>query len=661
MNFHDFKKKASHHFNAMMKEDTLFRLDINGDAVYEAYLNAFHPEENKLFRERTEHDCSACRRFIKVASEIAVIRNGKITTMWDFDAGEYQHVVDAMKKVIRKAPIANVFVHPEADIGLDKNVEVLPDGTVTWEHLYGKLPNKFVKTGTDKTSLENRMRGDFDVLLRSLTELSLESAEIVKELINQNSLYRGAEHLPAVKEFIKIKMKFDKHKGDKTVFVWEHVTKNSGSVNRFRNTVIGTLVDDLTSGVALERAVASFESKVAPHNYKRTTALVTKGMIEQAKKKVEELGLTSALERRHATYDDISVNDILFIDRDKANVAETSDVFADLLGGTTEPKKLDKVEEVNVDDFISKVLPSLTSVELLVENRLNNNTVSILAPANKDAPNLFKWNNGFSWAYNGDVADSIKERVKRAGGVVDAVMRCSLSWFNYDDLDLHCKTPDGLIYFGNKYSAGGRLDVDMNAGAGKTREAVENIYWADTPKPGIYTFKVNNFSKRENVDVGFEVEFEFNGEVIQVSHPTAVRGSSTVEVLQIRVERDGTMTVLNSPFGSTSKNTIGSFKKVNAITLSPNHWGEQGVGNKHLFFLMDDMKVEEEVRGFFNEYLRTDLTPHRKVFEILGSKTKVPYVEGESQLCGYGFSETVRNHVVLRVTGKFTRTIKVVF
>lgn len=661
MNFHEFKKKASKHFMSMMKEDTLFRLDINGDEVYEAYLSSFHPGENNLFRERTGHDCSACRRFIKVASEIAVIRDGKITTMWDFDAGEYQHVVDAMKKVIRKKPITNVFVHPEADIGLDKNVEVLADGTMTWEHLYGKLPNKFVKTGTSKTSLENRMRSDFDVLFRSLTGLSLESAEIVKELINQNSLYRGAEHLPSVNEFIKIKKKFDKHKGDKNVFVWEHVTKNSGSVNRFRNTVIGTLVDDLTSGVELERAVASFESKVAPHNYKRTTALVTKGMIEQAKKKVEELGLKSALERRHATYGDINVNDILFIDRDKANVTETGDVFDGLLGGTTETKKLDKVEEVGVEDFISKILPSLTSVELMVENRLNNNTVSICAPTNKDAPNLFKWDNGFSWAYSGDVTDSIKERVKRAGGVVDAVMRCSLSWFNYDDLDLHCDTPDGLIYFSNKNAGGGRLDVDMNAGGGNTREAVENIYWGSNPRPGVYTFKVHNFSKRENVDVGFDIEFEFNGEVIQISHPDPVADRKKVTVLQISVDRNGKMEVLDSPFGSTSKNTVGTFKKVNAITLSPNHWGEQGVGNKHVFFLMDDMKVGDDVRGFFNEYLRNDLTPHRKVFEILGSKTKVPYVEGEPQLCGYGFSETVRNHVVLRVTGKFTRTIKVMF
>ena len=52
---------------------------------------------------------------------------------------------------------------------------------------------------------------------------------------------------------------------------------------RFRNTVIGTLVQDLSAGVDLEVAVKSYETKVAPQNYKRPTALITKAMVESAK------------------------------------------------------------------------------------------------------------------------------------------------------------------------------------------------------------------------------------------------------------------------------------------------------------------------------------------------------------------------------------------
>lgn len=55
----------------------------------------------------------------------------------------------------------------------------------------------------------------------------------------------------------------------------------------------------------VEKAVKSYENIMAPSNYKRPTALITKKQIEAAQKKVEELGLTDALPRRHARVEDI--------------------------------------------------------------------------------------------------------------------------------------------------------------------------------------------------------------------------------------------------------------------------------------------------------------------------------------------------------------------
>ena len=57
-----------------------------------------------------------------------------------------------------------------------------------------------------------------------------------------------------------------------------------------------------------------FESKVAPTNYKRPTALVTKGMIDKAQKKVAELGIEPSLDRRHATVDDLTINNVQYTD-----------------------------------------------------------------------------------------------------------------------------------------------------------------------------------------------------------------------------------------------------------------------------------------------------------------------------------------------------------
>lgn len=78
-----------------------------------------------------------------------------------------------------------------------------------------------------------------------------------------------------------------------------------------------------------------------------------------------------------------------------------------------------------------------------------------------------------------------------------------------------------------------------------------------------------------------------------------------------------------------------------------------------MWVMLDDCKNPEPVRGFFNEYLNSELTPHRKVFEVLADKMKTPYQE--HQLSGLGFSSTMRNSVIVKVDGTFSRTLKVNF
>ena len=95
------------------------------------------------------------------------------------------------------------------------------------------------------------------------------------------------------------------------------------------------------------------------------------------------------------------------------------------------------------------------------------------------------------------------------------------------------------------------------------------------------------------------------------------------------------------------------------IMNSPNHWDGEETGNKHLFFILDNCKNPESVRGFYNEYLRSDLNKHRKVFEVLASQLKAEY--SDEQLSGVGISSTLSKELVLKVTGKTSRVKKVKF
>jgi hypothetical protein len=650
-----------------LSESRLFVVSLDKDKLWETYLNSFPAGYNPVYKKRTEHDCGCCRHFVKALGGVVTIADGVVRTLWDFQVeGVYQEVAVAMAEFVRRHTIDNVYLYYDRLVGTASNRQLLEDSSVqTWNHFYVNLPDSaMVKKDQIGTRL-GEARSTFDVMKRGLSEITTDAVDTVLELISQNSLYRGEEHKQAVTEFKKLQAHFLKRKGEaaRDLFVWE----NLNPAARTRNTVIGTLLVDLSEGKELEDAVKGFESKVAPTNYKRPTALVTKAMVAKAQATVAELGLTTALERRYATLDDITVRNILFADR---AVKRAMNVFEEIsAGASVDVKKLGKVEEVSIAEFISKVLPTANSLEALFENRHASNLVSLVAPIDPTAKPLFKWPNGFSWSYVGDLADSIKERVKQAGGNVTGDFRASLAWFNYDDLDLHLKEPHGFnIYFGNKVDrqTGGNLDVDMNAGGGKTRTPVENITFPKRSKmaEGQYHLVVNQFCQRESTDVGFELEMEFDGTVYSFAWPNAIKTGNNVVVCKFKYSHKEGLTILESlPSKQASKMVWNlptqTFQKVRVVMLSPNHWDEREIGNRHFFFMLEGCQNAGTARGFFNEFLSEALTPHRKVLEMVGARMKTE--ESEAQLSGIGFSSTKRDYLLCRVTGSFSRVVKVLF
>ena len=683
MEFKVIKKAVAHQFNEMCKmakEDGvgLFRANVDKDKLWETYLASFPEGTNPIFRERTDHDCSCCRSFIRnVGNVVALTSKGEVITIWDVDVADqepaYQVVADALAKLVKSKAIENIFLSVESTAGTDKNFEEVVNGTpIEWQHFFVNIPREYVVRGVDIGTKLSDARALYDVLKRSLDELTVDTVDTVLDLIAQNSLYRGAEHKMAVSTFRQLQKEYAKLKTKKAkeAFVWRSTKKVPVSVSKIRNTAIGTLLVDLSNEVDIEEAVRKFEAMVAPMNYKRPTAIVTPAMIERAKQTVEELGLTSALGRRHAVLSDISVNDILFVDR-TAKTKLGGSVFDDLTATAPDkkPKNFDKVEDVHIDKFISDILPRATSVEVMFENQHIKNLVNIIAPQDPTAGKLFKWDNNFSWAYKGDVADSIKEKVKAAGGNVTGDLCCRLAWFNYDDLDFHMVEPNGTeIYFGHKRSTstGGQLDVDMNAGGGQTRTPVENIFYGNrnSMKEGTYKLFVRQFSRRERVDVGFEAEIDFMGEVYSFAYDKEVSGDVLVAKFKYS-HKDGIEIIESLPTSKVSKEVWGiatnKYHKVNVMIYSPNHWEStgSGVGNKHYMFIVDGCGNPESARGFFNEYLDARLDAHRKVFELLGGKIKVE-AEGE-QMAGLGFSSTQHGSILCRVKGSINRVINVVF
>ena len=708
----NFNKQIQNRFSEMEKRGKLFRVALTGDQLWEIYLKSFKEEDNPVFRDpaSTTHNCNLCNNFVRRYGNIVSIgEDYSIETMFDgVTEAEYAPSAEAMSKALKASTVKDVFFETFNELnslpyescsktnsvfrlGVHENVKrytaeeaekfgvVKPNEIKKFDHMHLNLSKQYVDT-TDASieSIMGEFRSSKEVFKRAMDEIALDTFNLVKDLIIQNSLLDGQTHLHKIEKMIPLKTQYDKvPEANKDNWCWVNSYKLPFA--KFRNELIGVLCSELSQGEELNKACESWNKRVDPVNYMKATAPITKKQIEEAKKFVEENGYTESFNRRFATIDDIKATEIKHINVGEQAVKGVS-MFDGVKATATRHKRseFDNVEEVTIDKFMSDILPGCSSVEVLLKNSHEGHMVSLTTADNPESKPIFKWPNNYSWTFNGNLAgkSQIKEAVKGAGGKVDGVLRFSMIW-NEDgqdgsDLDAWCLQPDSVrIGFntgyrrdsGGKFTAlSGQLDLDNTHPGGKL--AIENIYFKDQSKmrDGVYLFWVNQFSARNSK--GFKAEIEFDGQMFSYEYNRPVSGS--VKIAEVTL-KDGEFTIkhlLAATEGEgVSKEIYGletnHFHKVNLLCVSPNHWNGSNVGNKHYFFMLENCKTPQSIRSFHNENLIPELITHRKVMEVLGATNVI--APSKKQLSGLGFNATVRDEVIVKLGGSFKRMLKVKF
>ena len=703
MTFKEFNQQIGLKFNEIQYNYKLFRSSVTGDELWDTYISSFKKEHDPVFRdpESSSHNCNNDKNFIRRYGNIVGIdENFNIVSMFDLGLdknNEYYNSTKNMVKLLKSKPIANVFFETFNELntlpydkikksdGLfklghsttfkqytkdeaDKFGVVNTKDIYEFHHFHIFLDKNFVDFSNK--SIESIM-GDYrdpkNVFKRGLDEIPLDTLELVYDLINQNSLLNGETYKNKVFEFIKLKKEYDTIDSKlKDNWTWAKSYKNIFA--KFRGEVIGTLCVDLAEGVELNKACLSWNKKVDPINFMRAKAPITQKQIDEAKKFVEENGYEDSFNRRFATMDDIKVPQILHSNVGDGKLKSFSKLD-NIKPTSTRHKRseFDKIEEVSIDKFMKDILPNCTSVEAFLENRMDGNMVSLTTANTPDSKPIFKWSNNLSWTYNGNLAGKsmIKDNVKAVGGKITGILRCSLQWNDEDtigvvDYDLHCKTPYNEIYYSNKNCTNtkGWLDVDMIR---PTNIGIENITWQEKLKDGEYHFFVKNFCGGSNK--GFKVEIEFDGNTYNYYYQNTTSYKQNVDVATITV-KNGLISIKHHLSESSSSKEIygletNKFHKVNLVCLSPNYWDDNNVGNKHYFFTLDNCKSPDKIRSFHNENLKSDLLVHRKVMEVLGANSMIESTD--KQLSGLGFNSTVKDELVVKLSGSFKRTIKIKF
>ena len=628
------------------------------------YLAAFPEGSDPIYITNSHHDCTCCKHFVNNLGSVLVINDDlTLDSIWNVPNLPYPYdvVAAAMHKQVTKAGILAPYYTTMVSYGAQTERQHLQDGTVkTWHHFYGSVPKPCIRPDLEESG---KQVTNAQTLRRALEELTQDAVVTVIDLIESNTIYRGAEYAKTAKAFQNLQADYRNLATTNNELaynlIWKHCTSPDASI---RNTAIGSLLVDLSDGHDLESAVAAYEAKVAPENYKRTTALITPAMVKLAVAKIAELGIEPQLHRRLANKQDLKVSNLLWVNRPtKANLQSGLEQTLMKLAKAPTFKTKPEGDEISMVDFVSNVLPKASKVQVMFAPEHVPNLVTLTCAQDRsETPTLFKWNNDFAWAYRGGLADSsIRQLVKAAGGATDAALRISLAWHNADDLDLHVRNPRGTsVYHAMRCNGGGTLDVDAHRMGYQRKSAdevltpVENVVYQNL-LDGAYLVTVFNYKRMETRDQGFTVEVEVGGKVV---HYTSEKNCDMVDMLQIAI-KDGQLVGITTAAGvkeSVMEQEVwnlktSTFVDVTSVMRSPNFWDGE-VGNEHLFFTLEGCKVSERVHGLFNEFLRPELAEHRKVFEHLGDTYKCEPVD--DQLSGLGFSMTKAAKVTFAVTSE---------
>lgn len=712
----EFNKQIQKRFVEMCATGILFKSEITGDAVWDLYLAGFSPEDDPVFRDpaSSTHNCNYCNGFIRrYGNVVALDVDLNIMTLFDnVTIDEYAPSASAIADCLQNHAIKDVFIETVAQLReleyeplnpassffrlghaanqkrytkeeADKFKVVKPNEIRTFNHFFLDLPTGFVDDSKKShATIIAEHRETAGVFKTGITTIPLDTLILVKDLILQDSLLDGKAHLSKVERFIEISQAYAKIAPAK-VDNWCWVASHKLNIARFKNELIGVLCMDLAQGMELNKACQTWNKRVDPVNYMRARVKPSEGMKQAAIKDFVALGYKETdLDRRFATIEDIKVSEILHINSGKGDIKAVS-VFDSVKTGSSRHKKseFNGVEEISIEKFMADILPSCTSVEAFLTSSHENNLVSLTTAARpEDGKGIFKWDNNYSWTYNGNLAGKsfIKEAVSSKGGRVDGVLRFSIIWndtngTDHSDLDAWCVQPNNVkIGFnsgyrkdnGNQFSdMTGQLDLDIQDPNGKL--AVENIYFTDIDKmsDGKFQFYVNQYYPRGSQ--GFKAEIEFDGEIYNYEHNQPLRGNEKVLVAAVTLKNKTFSIEHLMPCTSgagVNKEIYGldtnKFHTVNLVCLSPNCW-DKTIGNKNYFFMLDGCKADSYIKGFHAENLIPELVQHRKVLDIIADATMIE--PGAKQLSGLGFNATVRDSLVVRLKGSFQRVVKINF
>ncbi len=358
--------------------------------------NLFETYLAHLPAHRQHYNCSACRRFLERYGSLAMIEPDEgqhLPALWAIDPWEenppefFGPAVRAMYERVMAARVTGVFLD-------EKPIWGTPNAG-GWSHLAAANPCRFVAHLQTPEQKMAELAQDREVLCHALAKYPLWVVQQAIAIIAADGIDHPEKAADRIQWFRALQVRIEYLASHYTSprhtenAVWHAAATAPPGFAKIPGSIVGSLLDDIKGGLSLPAVQRRWSAKLNPLQYQRPQAPPKEGAIDAAERLFEKTGAVKALERRHATIDDIQS----YLWRPRILQGATTQgngVFAHLRGQSKpvrHPKTL-PAQPITWHRFSDLVLPAAEVIDLYVPAVGN---FYGLTTAACDAPPILQW------------------------------------------------------------------------------------------------------------------------------------------------------------------------------------------------------------------------------------------------------------------------------
>lgn len=350
-----------------------------------------------LAGEQQDHTCATCRGFFRRYGGLVSIdpKTGKLTSLaWDESSvpEEYKRAVYLLRQTVESSAVRDVFYHEAGIHGVPQS-EAYPNFT----HFHfiaeqGRYKQNMVAPLSQHVA---KARENFAMLAKSIPAFTMNTLWDAARLFTADTvLASSTKHVLTLDEYIKFREDIQNvtERNARSAVIWHHVATNYDGVVLIKNSVLGEFLSNLQD-TGYERAKTAFLRQTQGDVYQRPQTAPKPQAINEAEKRIEELGLGTALERRYADLDDIPTTEWHWLPTEADTATAKTSVFAHLKEANARAAVTTRVNggTMSFEKFLRQVLPTAENIDLLTSPNHRYAFTGLITAVHPEALPIIAW------------------------------------------------------------------------------------------------------------------------------------------------------------------------------------------------------------------------------------------------------------------------------